>query len=222
MNIKNKIITGAVLALTLFNVGAAQAKIPTNIDLALKPSLSSMSYSDSFYGLLTTDLENSKSKNSYQIDRLAGDEKASSPLGFQIFCLKNATECKINSRSVADSNFRSMRLIEKVNRDVNAYIAPRNDSNIDRWVLGAAIGDCEEYVLSKRSILAKSGIALGALRIATATTGQGVGHAVLIVRTEKGDYVLDNRTDVIKLVSRTDLTFHAISGSNPKKWTSVS
>ena len=144
---------------------------------------------------------------------------ASAPLGFQIFCMQNAVECKSGISDTTAYTFRFSRLLAKVNRDINSAITPRNDAGVDKWTLNASIGDCEDYVLSKRSVLARAGIDVGALRIATATTFGGVGHAVLIVKTDKGEFVLDNRTNTIKRMENTDLIFHAISGVNPRKWT---
>jgi len=146
---------------------------------------------------------------------------APAPLGFQIFCMQNSLECKTSSVGETDYTFRFMRKLNAVNRNVNAAIVPKNDVGVDKWTLNASIGDCEDYVLSKRSLLVKAGIAAGALRIATATTSRGEGHAVLIVRTDRGEFVLDNRTNAIKLIDKTDLTYHAISGMNPKKWTKM-
>ncbi len=145
----------------------------------------------------------------------------SAPLGFQIFCLKNPSECKSSSSKKIAYSSQLMRVLSQVNRKVNRSIRPRNDRGRDIWTLNARVGDCEEYILAKRSKLIKMGVSSGALRIATATTRRGVGHAVLIVRTDKGDFVLDNRTNTIKPWNKTDLRWVAISGSNPKKWRKI-
>lgn len=58
-----------------------------------------------------------------------------------------------------------------------------------------------------------------ALRIATAVTRSGEGHAVLIVRTDRGDLVLDNRVNTIKYFDRTDLRLEMIqSEADPLVW----
>lgn len=145
----------------------------------------------------------------------------SAPLGFQIFCLKNPKECKSSSTKKVAYSSDLMRVASQINRKVNRYIRPRNDRGRDIWTLNARVGDCEEYILSKRSKLIKAGVPSGALRIATARTRTGEGHAVLIIRTNKGDFVLDNRTNTIKSWKHTDLRFIAISGSNPRKWKKI-
>ena len=210
------------MALTLLNTGSALAKIPDNIEIALKPSISVSSLGDNFLGL------NSKAKtkkyayeNIFPKNIIVEKSAASSPLGFQIFCLQNSSECKAGVSTTIDYSFRVMQKIAYVNRTVNLAIAPRNDVGTDKWLINVSVGDCEEYVLAKRAKLIKTGVPAGALRIATATTKEGVGHAVLIVRTHKGDMVLDNLTNAIKTWDKVEHTFIAISGANPSKWSII-
>lgn len=153
----------------------------------------------------------------------AGRKTASlAPLGFQIFCLQHPKECKRSSNSKAAHSSILMRTLKRVNVSINRRIKPSNDrQGTDKWSLGVSTGDCEDYVLAKRSALIRAGIAPGALRIATARTRQGEGHAVLIVKTSKGDLVLDNRTNSIKSKPASRLRFIAISGANPMRWAAL-
>jgi predicted transglutaminase-like cysteine proteinase len=89
--------------------------------------------------------------------------------------------------------------LRKVNADVNAlpyrtdmalYGKPEFWESID--VAGA--GDCEDYSLGKRNRLRALGWPDEALRLATCTDETGAGHAVLTVDTDRGTYVLDNRS----------------------------
>lgn len=152
----------------------------------------------------------------------AGSKMASvSPLGFKLFCLKNPNECKGSSKSSAAYTTALMRTLKSVNLQVNRSIKPKRDAKgTDRWTIGSAQGDCEEYVLAKRSKLIRAGVPAGALRIATARTRKGEGHAVLIVKTSRGDLVLDNLTNAIKSKSASGLRFVSISGANPHRWAS--
>lgn len=145
----------------------------------------------------------------------------SSPLGFQIFCLQNPNECKSNSTKKTTYSSNLMRVASQINRKVNRTIRPRNDRGIDKWSLNVRVGDCEDYVITKRSLLIQAGVPSGSLRIATAVTRTGIPHAVLIIRTNKGDFALDNRTNTIKLWHKTDLRMIAMSGSNPKRWKKI-
>lgn len=89
------------------------------------------------------------------------------------------------------------RRLDRVNRDVNRlpYVA----ESVDYWkLLTTDGGDCEDAALTKRKRLAAEGMPIGALRLALALTPDGIGHAVLIIVTDAGDYVLDNGTDAIR------------------------
>ena len=60
-----------------------------------------------------------------------------------------------------------------------------------KWILGGLNGDCEDYVLAKRSVLIEQGYG-DYVSIATAwVRGEGY-HAVLVVQAKEGEYVLDN------------------------------
>lgn len=60
-----------------------------------------------------------------------------------------------------------------------------------------ALGDCEDYVLEKRKALLATGVSKKALDIAVVTTAWGETHAVLLVNTDQGEYVLDNLSSFI-------------------------
>lgn len=95
-------------------------------------------------------------------------------------------------------------LLVGINAEINWRIAPSSDRSIygveERWALpltGAADGrrrrgDCEDYVLEKRLRLIAAGVPSGALSIATVISPRVGRHAVLLVRTSRGDLVLDN------------------------------
>jgi len=89
-------------------------------------------------------------------------------------------------------------LLNRVNRSVNAAIAPMSDGrSVDTWSLpladGARTGDCEDYVLEKRRALLAHGLPAETLSIAVVRTRTGESHAVLVVDTADGEMVLDNR-----------------------------
>lgn len=93
-------------------------------------------------------------------------------------------------------------LLERVNDSVNRAILPQDDIKTygasDYWAepleSGVRFGDCEDFVLEKRHALAAAGVPLKAMSIAVVQTDKGETHAVLVVATSHGDYVLDNRT----------------------------
>ncbi len=92
------------------------------------------------------------------------------------------------------------RQVNGVNDRANTRIAYTPDRNQyarnDYWneapAAGAARGDCEDYVLTKRRELIASGVSPDALSVAIVQTPRGETHSVLVMATRDGDYVLDN------------------------------
>lgn len=87
--------------------------------------------------------------------------------------------------------------LQRINFEINNEITHSNEGDDDRKV-GARVGDCEDFALTKRQRLLGAGWPSGALRIATTRTESDSGHAVLVVTTSKGDLVLDKRTNIVK------------------------
>jgi predicted transglutaminase-like cysteine proteinase len=117
--------------------------------------------------------------------------------------------------------------LEAVNRAVNSGVRSVPDiahyGVEDFWELpfqgGGNAGDCEDYVLQKRQLLLAHGVPMTALSIALVRTSWGEEHAVLLVRSAQGDYVLDNLTPWIK--PWTQVSYNWIkwqSGDNPEIW----
>lgn len=144
---------------------------------------------------------------------------AKSPLGFKVFCLKHPAECRGGGKSSVSLSDDRMAVLKKINVAVNNAIRPANERRgKDVWLLNASVGDCEDYVITKRSRLIKMGFPASALRIAYVKTRRGQDHAVLVVRTDRGDYVLDNLTNAIKPFSQSGHRLVSMSGANPKNW----
>ena len=88
-------------------------------------------------------------------------------------------------------------ILDDVNRRVNRAIRPVKDHPArDRWSLpladGRRAGDCEDYALEKLRALVARGVPRAVLNLATAHTTWGENHAVLLVATSEGEFVLDN------------------------------
>jgi predicted transglutaminase-like cysteine proteinase len=113
-----------------------------------------------------------------------------------------------------------MDVLKRINLRVNASIRPKYDApGTDVWTVNATSGDCEEYALAKRAALIKAGFSPSSLRIAYVKTRSGEGHAVLIVRSNKGDLVLDNLTSAIRPLSQSGLRLITMATADPLKWT---
>jgi predicted transglutaminase-like cysteine proteinase len=150
----------------------------------------------------------------------------SQPIGHYDFCRKYPREC--NQRS---ARTRPMKLTQaawdrilRVNYSVNRSIRPKTDMEMfgveERWSFPKNTGDCEDYVLLKRHMLHKAGFSLADLLITVVRQPDGSGHAVLTVRTDMGDYILDNMHDKVLLWSDTPYTFlKRQSSRHSGKWT---
>jgi predicted transglutaminase-like cysteine proteinase len=113
--------------------------------------------------------------------------------------------------------------IAAINLNVNRAIRPLADPpGQEVWVIGGGAGSCHDYAVTKREQLLQAGFSSRAIRLAVAYTGDGQGHAVVVIRTNQGDMVLDNRTDTIRRWDRTDLRWVKIESSeNPRFWVSL-
>jgi predicted transglutaminase-like cysteine proteinase len=93
----------------------------------------------------------------------------------------------------------------------------------DFWELpvenGGNAGDCEDFVLEKRKMLMDRGFPMGSLSIALVKTSWNESHAVLLVSTDRGAYVLDNLTPLIRPLRDVDYTWVKWQlPNNPNIW----
>ena len=144
----------------------------------------------------------------------------SPPFAFIVFCVRNPGECRTSSPDEVVLDNELMATLQSVNRAVNRSIRPRSERG-DVWRVNVSAGDCEDYALTKRSRLIAAGFPPGALRIAIVRIASGEGHAVLVVKTDQADLVLDNRTNTIRPWNETGLRWVAMSGANPRNWTNI-
>jgi predicted transglutaminase-like cysteine proteinase len=143
---------------------------------------------------------------------------ALTPFAMQVFCAKSPRQCAGGGgASQVTASGDLMALLSQVNRRVNGSITPRNDRG-DSWQMNASSGDCEDYVLTKRAQLIRKGVPAGSLRIATTTTRWGESHAVLVVKTSQGDYVLDNLNNQVKTLRASGYRIRSMSSADPNRW----
>ena len=113
----------------------------------------------------------------------------------------------------------SWRRLVSVNIAVNASVRPMNDFDIygkdEVWAYPHGAGDCEDYVLEKRRILMGKGMSPANLLITVVRKPDGEGHAVLTVRTNKGDFILDNLTDSVRQWDKTGYRLPEAPGHRP-------
>lgn len=152
----------------------------------------------------------------------------SQPIGHYEFCKANPAECSIRTRDTGPEHLSDALLarITKVNVLVNRAVRPMNDFDIygkdEVWAYPNGTGDCEDYVLEKRRELHAEGISYSNLLITVVRKPDGEGHAILTVRTDKGDLVLDNLTDTVKDWTNTGYRFLKRQASDHTgRWVSI-
>jgi predicted transglutaminase-like cysteine proteinase len=165
-----------------------------------------------------------RNQSKSSIDALFIKEKRRSvePFAHVLFCTNTPSECAGSTGpDIVELTTAKKRELMAVNRQVNNQISPSNDNagDIDVWSLAPQSGDCEDYAITKRHALIQKGWPASALRLAVARTSWGEGHLVLVVRTSKGDLVLDNMTSAVRNWRKSGLSWHMIQSSgNPRIW----
>ncbi len=155
--------------------------------------------------------------------------KALPPIGYVEMCAREPKDCRpVGGRPVhlALSPER-WNLIYQVNTFVNGKIAPMSDEELygkpEYWTIPTDAGDCEDYLLLKQRYLEGLNFPTDALLITVVLDEKGQGHAVLMVTTDKGDFVLDNRRNEVLRWSDTGYTFlKRQSAEDPRQWVSLS
>lgn len=151
------------------------------------------------------------------------------PIGWIDFCNEHPNECATTPSQPRDVVLtpKAWRDLVRVNRWVNETIKPVTDLEhwgvVERWSYpDDGKGDCEDYVLLKRRILMQAGWPREALLITVVRDKKGDGHAVLTVRTDKGDYILDNQEPEILLWRDTGYRYvKRQSQSDPNTWVAL-
>ncbi len=135
------------------------------------------------------------------------------PVGHAEFCQARPAECGPNADLVSavpltEGLWQQLLL---VNAAINQSIVPVTDQDLyqvaEFWTYPNGYGDCEDFALAKRRELINAGWPASALLMAVVKQSNGEGHAVLMVRTDRGDLVLDNQVGSIDLWSATPYKF---------------
>ena len=157
---------------------------------------------------------------------IALGDVARPPIGWVEFCVEYDPECKTRASAPVDvvlSN-RAWDELNRVNLWVNSHIKPMTDMDhwgvVERWNYpDDGYGDCEDYALQKRKMLMQEGWPREALLMTVVRDQHGDGHAILTVKTDKGESILDNETNDVLLWSDTGYRFvKRQSQSDPNVW----
>jgi predicted transglutaminase-like cysteine proteinase len=136
------------------------------------------------------------------------------PIGWVEFCNAHPKECATRPTPARDVVLtpKAWKDLVRINDWVNETIAPMTDMDhwgvVEKWSYPEdGKGDCEDYVLLKRRMLIRAGWPREALLITVVRDKKGDGHAVLTVKTDKGDFILDNQAEPVLLWSETGYRF---------------
>jgi predicted transglutaminase-like cysteine proteinase len=151
------------------------------------------------------------------------------PFGWVNFCAEYAPECETRPLEARDVVLtpKAWKDLARINKWVNESVWPITDMDhwgvIDRWNYpDDGYGDCEDYVLLKRRMLMQAAWPRQALLITVVRDRNGDGHAVLTVKTDKGEFILDNQNPEILLWSETGYRFvKRQSQTDPNTWISL-
>jgi predicted transglutaminase-like cysteine proteinase len=155
-----------------------------------------------------------------------GERTQSPPIGWVQFCQTYKAVCDttpLPPRDVVLSD-RAWDDLKRVNDWVNHTIKPETDMDhygmIQWWRYpDDGIGACHSYALLKRRMLIKAGWPRTALLMTIVREANGEGHALLTVKTDRGEFILDNLNDKILLWSNTPYQYYKRqSQSDPNVW----
>ncbi|MEO8685751.1 MAG: transglutaminase-like cysteine peptidase [Devosia sp.] len=152
-------------------------------------------------------------------------QTTSIPVGHAEFCQSHGDECQPNANPVAAVDLDEARWSQllTVNASVNQAIVPVTDQDLyqvtEFWTYPNGYGDCEDIALLKRRDLIQAGWPASTLLMAVVRERNGDGHAVLMVRTDRGDLVLDNQDGRVLVWGDTPYEFvKRQSQTNSSKW----
>ena len=156
-------------------------------------------------------------------------EPARAPIGWVEFCVEYKSECTTRPSTPRDVVLtqKAWSDMVKVNAWVNDSIKPITDLEhwgvVERWNYPQdGQGDCEDYVLLKRKMLMQAGWPREVLLVTVVRDKKGDGHAVLTVKTNRGEFILDNQEAEVLPWNKTGYRFvKRQSQSDPNVWVAL-
>jgi predicted transglutaminase-like cysteine proteinase len=153
----------------------------------------------------------------------------SAPIGWVEFCERQPMDCAVETLRPTTFTLdeASWKDIVRINAAVNREIKPITDMEhhgvIEQWSYPEdGSGDCEDYVLEKRKRLMRAGFPRQSLLITVVRDHKGDGHAVLTVKTDRGDFILDNQAAKVLAWHETSYRFiKRQSEETPNRWVSL-
>lgn len=150
------------------------------------------------------------------------------PTGWVKFCAANPGDCRpaAEAREIALTPDLLQQLFS-INAFANDRVKWTSDADLygkaEHWAYALDRGDCEDIVLLKRRLLVRAGWPLGALLVTVVEdpNAHNIRHAVLTVRTDRGEFILDNQTSEVLFWYETNYRYlMRQSTTDPNVWVS--
>lgn len=125
------------------------------------------------------------------------------PSQYAEFCGRMPGECALSGDPSIRLDSETVATLARVNREVNAEIVSIADAGCsgaeELWSRPLdGFGDCEDFALEKRARLRDAGLPTAAMTMAIVHhRTRFFAHAVLLIETDGGTFVLDNLSDDI-------------------------
>ena len=144
------------------------------------------------------------------------------PAGHVYYCANEPQACQRYGQGAMRLNEARWQQLVNVNASVNQSIHPKADGRIDMWSVYVREGDCEDFALTKQRELLRLGWPSDALLITTAYLQDGTYHAVLLVRSDRGEFVLDNLNPLVLPWQSVTYRWNKRQAiGNPRHWQSI-
>ena len=159
---------------------------------------------------------------------ISASGEARAPYAWSDFCKRMPSECRVNTSESerVEMTAKLWKTVVAVNGKINREIEPVTDQEhwgvVDHWDLpDDGKGDCEDYALLKRKRLAEAGIPRRAMLMTVVIDEENAGHAVLMIRTDRGDFILDNKRNAILPWNQTGYVYVKRESQYQTGWTSL-
>jgi predicted transglutaminase-like cysteine proteinase len=156
----------------------------------------------------------------------SGDARA--PYAWSDLCRRSPAECRVdvNEPERAEMTPKLWKAMTTLNARINREIEAITDEDhwgvVDRWDLPEdGKGDCEDFALLKRKRLAEIGVPRRAMLMTVVIDEENAGHAVLMIRTDRGDFILDNKRNAVLPWSQTGYVYVKRESQVRTGWTSL-
>lgn len=120
------------------------------------------------------------------------------------YCRRSSNHCDLSGPQIIAFDSNTFHLLKMVNIDTNRTVQDTSDMELygleEYWAFPShGKGDCEDIALFKREQLVRHGLPRAAMTIALVHHKKEMfPHAVLLIETTAGTYLLDNlMTDVV-------------------------